>query len=1272
MAVRRVTIEESALRRSLAWRLSNRASLGRLCALLALLTFLATCLATGFTSSLAGELDDARLSRIWPGAAHYRWENLEGAPQWVAGVRPMYRLQHELDAVDLNPGESTTFRIPPRGAIRVVGVGGRLAPHEVELWVSNGSGLYQRQLTAINQCDGSLIAVPDMADVGLAQVVRSAHCKSPIRVAIYTSRLLSAEFIDGHRCEIAACGQPVKLSDSRLGPLESSRYWQLSPGGQACLTVTGPVRLQLATRYLFTETDAAHRQMYRVYIVGPGGRRALEYITSSDQRRHVHLDGCQQLVGEREVAYVDVPPGTHRYTFDASACVLLQARVLGCAMYRNPCYNSPRYFPRQARPNGRPDTLDSLWQIPSSDVAWFLRHDPTDVVAQSALALRSARDNRYRQGGLRASMMMLAAAAARPEEPTVRSFADELRRHGSLFRPLLPRWQGQPIQPQAAYYLPRALRNPEHMDVDVIIGEQLIGDSLASTQGGHFQAVANNWGDAGEYVLPHDLGPSLLRVVVDKSSINCATRLFVQLDEQKPIPLIALPGCELQLGDYYPSRPEAALAALQWAHGVYDSGTLGGPFAAWNKAPARLVATGNCELVLPGGVHAVRIWAATESPRRPRVALAYRTSRPYRLTEAAYYDALHRVHCEPSVLLEALVQRKQLPSGDPFAAEEIRNHYEPLVRMLHDLHDNVQATVFVPSAAAQAMTAEWTMTEAETATALATARQLVSSQQWLPALERWAELTHAPSESVRRQARLGRVEALIQLNELQLAKNQLLGILFTNDDYILEQMAYERMIELLVHEQDDAALERFLAAMVVRKTTPARVIDLAELLLTNGRFAEALQLMLLVPPELRSAETILRAAYQTAWWRTFDNTVTTLAPAEASFWSTLKRLKWGSVAEAKAQFVAAGPQGQAWLNHLQLGEQIAKRLSQTDATARACAVHAWEAWQAHHPGPRTWREEGALISSCPGTASVYSVGRDRYGQFYATEPGNPLQLTVHGPVDLKFEVRPLHPAGSIEAQDDWLSIESTTAAAVWPITANRTSPGWEIVGQADQAVGRRVFAYLRLGPGRHELNLAAERLSALVRVFAARPEIHLPVLPPVNSDTLAAVESGLFQRPTLAKYRWRRNRTHIAHNVVAHILPRGCREARHAPFVQFGPHSLDEPCEPPTVATCDDSCALCAAVANRLCAEPTCGQASPTCSGNSYAEGHLAAGNVSSLTQMPGWSAYENTPWRFQMSRAGGSRFRSGAGRALRKRPVGGPPKNGTVGVLGRIESQPV
>ena len=219
---------------------------------------------------------------------------------------------------------------------------------------------------------------------------------------------------------------------------------------------------------------------------------------------------------------------------------------------------------------------------------------------------------------------------------------------------------------------------------------------------------------------------------------------------------------------------------------------------------------------------------------------------------------------------------------------------------------------------------------------------------------------------------------------------------------------------------------------------------------------------------------------------------------------------------ATRRLALAGDRGSIWSDHIARGHDIVRGLRGTDLHQRLVAIGQWEDWVATHPGPFTWRRDDTIVAACKRIEQVNFEARDVTSPMYRGTPDQPVQLRVSGPVDLQVEVRPLHELASHEPLNDWLVIRGSGREQVWPITGNRPTDSLQLATDAKHLAGRKVQTQVHLGPGLHELSVAAEANDILVRVATRQPLCALAMLPPVTPATVAAVVSGKWGVQTLA------------------------------------------------------------------------------------------------------------------------------------------------------------
>ena len=477
----------------------------------------------------AVELDDALLSRqpdpmqVQAGAETLRWENVESAPQWVSGIRPQFDHHQRLHFVALRPGTETKFRIPPRGAIRVLSLDGRIDRHQLDLLISNGSGLYRPMPLAVECENKSLVAIPDEREVTLARIV--AHIDAPVmRLAIFTSRHLPIDFVPGYECPIRQAGEAIRVADDKSGPRSSRRFWTVRPTQPGQCLVKGPARLRFESRFVYATEDRDSLQTYRIHV-GLNGilYRTLELETTAEAQRHVHVGPIRNrrevAVGRRQFGYVNIPQGEHELTIDSTANILCRVDSFSPANYANSVQNSLLSVPPSLNDPLNAENAKSIWDLSLENIEYQFRLAPQSAAGQLRLAQRSARDNRFRDGGLRAAMLMRTVSAGRPGDDDIRTAAYDLKVFHTFYRPLLPQSGAYPSDPFVARFCVRSIRPPTDDTIDRVIGEQLLEGVANRAALGRFVTVGCSQQSARNFSLPESSGATLLRVAVDKSSL---------------------------------------------------------------------------------------------------------------------------------------------------------------------------------------------------------------------------------------------------------------------------------------------------------------------------------------------------------------------------------------------------------------------------------------------------------------------------------------------------------------------------------------------------------------------------------------------------------------------------------------------------------------------------------------------------------------------------------------------------------------------------------
>lgn len=160
-------------------------------------------------------LDDNPAKR-YPCKAPIAWENLTDGCQFVDGVAPTWLKEELQHIVELQPGQHTDFLVAPHEMARVVALEGGVAEQQLELWLSDGSGLMRKLNTAMTRDGQALIVAPDYPAWTIARVQRPAFAEGCRRFKIYTSRRDVKRGLDSYQCELFNCGEKVEIRNDSV------------------------------------------------------------------------------------------------------------------------------------------------------------------------------------------------------------------------------------------------------------------------------------------------------------------------------------------------------------------------------------------------------------------------------------------------------------------------------------------------------------------------------------------------------------------------------------------------------------------------------------------------------------------------------------------------------------------------------------------------------------------------------------------------------------------------------------------------------------------------------------------------------------------------------------------------------------------------------------------------------------------------------------------------------------------------------------------------
>lgn len=1000
-----------------------------------------------------------------------RWDNIESAPEWINGVKPDYDDAWKMHRVLLAPQQQTTVLLPAYESFRLYHPQQTLDNKQLEVYVSNGTGLAVKQNLQRSTDGHSLVLSPQSPYPQLIHVANPKTQSGDIAIALFISRKVPINDIAPYRNLVWSSARWCLLAQQPF--VFPELYNQLTAQQKQSFEVTGPVRLALKNRLHYEQHASELIQDYRIrYWLDDTKAQELDFSTSVETSRIITVNTAIEVVGREQQAYLEIPEGQHRLVLQADRPLYIQVLAQTEQDYLFTGLNNPRLPVEDIRKQGL---------LPS-----------TELVLQEQNAKRIAQDNSRQAGGMIASNLLRDAALHREDYPEGLSEEEQLRGFRSFYRDLLPSKKTAANAQFMAYFLAETLQAVNRPQSDAILADQHLADALKRVSNGYFTSLGNA---ANEYRLPEQQSAGQLRLIIDKR--DCVPRrLSIAIDQQPAKDLWLRCGDDQEPEAFTRSLAEAALIRLQQEPDSVNV-SLDALFSARGQA-APIIPSAVYEIPLAKEARSIKLSQISGMSQPVNVAMQYCASKPFLLSEHSYLSRLHN-----SSKTSWLDLSQQNPTSFSHADQQLANEWLPLQRLLQAESRLYKASVISKPGTPTALLAAPQTLESESALA----HNAEQKQQWLVALEHWGKVVNAASGLTQQYAQLAQAKALSKLGEDYLAES-LRRYLSLYADASVAELAITQLTERYQTQNNNAALLILAAAMQIQRPSSSHQRLLLNALLKNGeyRFVLLLGLSFGEQPPL---EDLLTAAYRLEWWASYQALQDQLPLEQRAFWQGLKAQYQGDFNAALQTW--SSTKLKPWHDYLQQGIQLRERLMLVSERDAPMLYLQWAKWQQQYPGTKA--PENALwhVKDYSGSDSYYAVERDVYGQAFRATVQRPVTLSILGPVNLILQIRPLHPPGQLASSlDGWLHIKDNNESFRYPYTNNLPAQGLSVTGGDDLQVGNVVMMDYQIGQGLHEVQLSSEQAPLSISVQEQRPELSLSVLPNLQADTFA--EMGFISR----------------------------------------------------------------------------------------------------------------------------------------------------------------
>lgn len=1036
-----------------------------------------------------------------------RWDNVEGSPVWLSGAEPWYDSGQQCHMVTLNPGDDVLVRLPARAMVRISNREKMPDKTALAAFISSGNGLFLKRPLIKGEENNSLLVQSDLQQTGLFRLLLSSSAKESVQIALFVSRYESSPEMLPYRHLLEIAAPTVDVQEKPYGAGQS--FQRLSAGRPAQVRIKGPLRVLLEHRMVFPVEGKADHTPYTIKGLLDSRRFfTLSSSTRPENRVLLQVNGQYPTLGNLRKSYLSLPEGEHVLTLIPEHDLLVRLTARDDPDYLFQELNDP--FPL----DGTMSSGNSSGFVPFTELKESLKPLHPELL-ESVMTARSLwKKNRYPEGGLITAMAWSRLAEQFPGSAELYKESRRAKSKYTFYRDLFPQSEEHALhQSFTGIITPRLKKENRHLRVIQENSLPSIRDSVEKAYFSELPAAADSKQNSGAasltYLLPKRETPTELRILVEVTSdsgsfaVTIGDNTEIQCDI---IPQLIRPENEFELStiEAVTNLPQNKLKP--------ELDRLDHLTAVRNVA----------EVIIPLHTTADKIVLKplAKNGHRLRVALQYRDSSPFAITEAEFLQAKTNLNGDFSpyqialkMLADPLAELEGKSAGFGEGASEIESFLLPLIRYIHTrdivYRSSVAPVADEPDRPVLPVIAVETLKKR--------IQQARDAGQWVAVLENSMVLHLGTRGQDKIDAAMLIVDALENSNEPYLAEMRLRGmLLYPKGDEGMQLAELSRIrLEKFYRDRDDLrSLSTLYAACLRRNPSPRIMGKLAGILLEEGRYRLALSASVILPSTIeQERESLLRSALVAGWQQLFADTVETISDIELqNYWQGLYQQKYSNLEDGHHFFYDAGTKGEEHLRAIEQARIIGEQLMADDLKIRQQAVLAWEQWQARLPGPYTWRNEPWLIHDHAGGVFLYSEAQDLKMAMFRANSNRPVRARIWGPARMKLILRPLHEKSVNETLNGWVFLRvDDKKMDLIPVSNNLPVQQWAMPPVDGTVPGRAIIYEYSFGPGPHEISLAGDTFPLLAGIQVYRPELNHG-LPPLNHDGVAMILQGVKEK----------------------------------------------------------------------------------------------------------------------------------------------------------------
>lgn len=1059
---------------------------------------------TVFTANI----DDVQISLSQSQPSQLHWFNIEGNNGWISGNKPVYK--NKRHSTTLQKGEAIQFILPANSILRVKSVRHTLLSHKLTLEQSYDGRIFLKR--KLQQAGNDHVLSPFSIRNEASIIKLSANDEEPLNIELYYSSRQAKSQLTHYRKQLDIAAENVSIFSYPDRGIQT--FQKIKANQNYKINIKGPVNLNLQSRRPYTESTKLNDDILFKLTVNDNAEESIYFEYSPESNNIIHVAGSPQPVSSLSQHFIHLPDGNHTVVIKSSAEMFFRLLSQDENDYLLFNLNKPGWL---SKPNRlADDSFADSW--PSSEKEWLTPQNSRDADTPLQLTDRYtsiqslARNNNINNSGLTAVKKLQNIQADYPLQDTFSQLVNNNKHLHGFYKNLLPATGDKRLSQKTYRITSKRLYRPGEKN-RTITDELHVKHYIDQLPTVRFQPLKK----AGSinYSAPESNQDSYLRLFfIAKPEQDYFFELLMDNGNKYEL---RLSNKDITNANFKPAIVKELIESHCCDDYLYRNSKIDISDAAVIILP----------LAAEVNDFAINYLSSNESGKiehAPLLGAQVFTSKNYSADEEQYITTVKGHNLKADDLRAAIKNHQVLSATHHLYETEqtyINNNWLALIRKFAEQNKKYTEGINIDNAL-YPTTSLYPEQRLKDITKLAIKSE--QDKQWLAAFEYWIDIVKHSTTDQQQQALSHLYLSMNKLGQTSLSEKLLRALSLQQHNLLIQREAVEFLSKYYALNQSIDSISSLYISLFLQSSDATWLAELISALVEQGQYHYALQLAHLLPEKDWPVDSILLAASQIHWWKTYDIALNTLPDDTQLLKQGHKSFILGDYTNALSLYSEAGEIAQVWQSFTEDVITVKDQLNVSQDNDTQPLFKQWYSLTTRNPSTKIWKKSDWMINKHAGGVAMSNGTLQKETMSYLSSAEQAVEMELAGPLHFRISVMPvLDSSIPITSNDGWYQVVINNEAIDFPIIGSTPSETITIIGQ-QQRPGNKLFSEFKLGPGIHHLKINSNS-PLLVNTHVQQAEIPLPGIDKLSLERYKTIISNSYNTPSVTI-------TNLQHEVI--------------------------------------------------------------------------------------------------------------------------------------------